>query len=82
MRMKIFSQIEVGSVPSSAKIIALEVEIGGHQIIHLLKMIDQTYRLWIGGGTPSEPIFKIRHKFETKMEAILYAQFLIAKSEA
>lgn len=39
------------------------------------------FTLFIGGGSESEPIFKVNHRFESERECILYVQMIAFKEQ-
>lgn len=72
-------QTEVAKPPTGAKRINIPYWHGGHLRIYLIET-KLGVTLYIGGGTPSEPIFKIEHSFQTKNEALYYARIVSLNS--
>lgn len=86
LNQKLYSVREVSNVPVGSKQVRFNVDPQGkdksYQTFHVYKK-GHTYRLYVGSTSPisGEPLFKVRHKFYTKAEAVFYAQYLTLVQE-
>ena len=70
---------EIGTKPKIAEEHQLDLGKGmGHYTFFIQSptMAMNYFTLFIGGGSESEPIFKVQHKFETEKECVLYTQMI------
>jgi hypothetical protein len=76
-----YSTKEIGTPPKIAEAVDIRLPQGGTYrawIQHKTMQIHYV-TLFLGGGSESEPIFKINHKFTNEEEAITYACAMIYK---
>lgn len=73
-----YSMKEISTSPKIAQAIDVKLPSGGSYRIWIQKL--QNYvTLFLGGGSESEPIFKVNHHFTSEEEATAYACAMIYK---
>ena len=80
--MKIYNQTEVSIFPAIGYFVKIPALAGGAFCAFVAPIAStEKWHAYVGGGSESEPIFKINHAFETRLEAALYAELLCRYEE-
>lgn len=81
IKQKNYSMVEVNRVPVKAISKKIECPHGGYYQIFISVMKKDSVVLYIGGGSISEPLFKVNHIFSSSEEAILYTMYFYLKED-